>query len=275
MIAIDFGMSNSAVGTISDSGPKLICLEGDNITIPSAIFYNLEESKVQFGREAVWAYTSHYESRLLRSLKSVLGSSLVDDATQIGYENVSLKDVIARFMQHLKGQATTRRCGTACTHWRGPAPGFEAGRVRRARRLLDAERGGREGQRRAMRVYTPQILYRSLRGTARPSVPEHGRALIRSPPGLPGCAPVATASHRETDNPRNPAGREVHPCGPSTSSLHGRSRPWSPPPGRQSSAPVPPVAHAARRDAGNLAELRQTAASPAGGPGAGNEYSGD
>ena len=107
MIAIDFGTSNSTVGHVTPEGAQLIALEDAHTTIPSAIFFNIEENKVQFGREAVWAYTHHYEGRLMRSLKSVLGSSLIDEATQIGFEKVTFKDVIARFMLHLKKQAET------------------------------------------------------------------------------------------------------------------------------------------------------------------------
>ncbi len=105
VIAIDFGTSNSTVGLTSPQGPRLIPLEQGNLTIPSAIFFNLEDDKVQFGREAIAAYTNHYDGRLLRSLKSVLGSSLIDESTEIGHERISLKDIIGKFLAHLKALA--------------------------------------------------------------------------------------------------------------------------------------------------------------------------
>ncbi len=105
VIAIDFGTSNSTVGLASPQGPRLIPLEQGQLTIPSAIFFNLEDDKVQFGREAIAAYTNHYDGRLLRSLKSVLGSSLIDESTEIGHERVSLKDIIGKFLAHLKALA--------------------------------------------------------------------------------------------------------------------------------------------------------------------------
>ncbi len=105
MIAIDFGTSNSTVGLATPQGPRLIPLETGNLTIPSAIFFNLEDDKVQFGREAIAAYTNHYDGRLLRSLKSVLGSSLIEESTEIGHERISLKDIIGKFLAHLKALA--------------------------------------------------------------------------------------------------------------------------------------------------------------------------
>lgn len=105
ILAIDFGTSNSTVGTPSADGPQLIALEGDNVTIPSAIFFNMEDECVQFGRDAIAAYTQHYEGRLLRALKSVLGSSLIEETTPIGNNRIAFKDIIGLFMRHLKGKA--------------------------------------------------------------------------------------------------------------------------------------------------------------------------
>ena len=101
MIAIDFGTSNSTVGLADAAGPRLLRLEQEHRTIPSAIFFNIEEARVQFGREAISAYTRHYEGRLLRALKSVLGSSLLEEATQIGYEQFAFKEIIRKFIAHL------------------------------------------------------------------------------------------------------------------------------------------------------------------------------
>jgi hypothetical chaperone protein len=108
ILAIDFGTSNSTVGRLASSGPELVQLEDGNVTIPSAIFFNTEEECVQFGRNAIAAYTQHYEGRLLRALKSVLGSSLIDEATPIGRQEIAFKDIIVLFMRHLKATAEAR-----------------------------------------------------------------------------------------------------------------------------------------------------------------------
>lgn len=105
ILAIDFGTSNSTVGCPTPSGPVLIEVEGTQVTIPSAIFFNVEEDRLQFGRSAIEAYTQHYEGRLLRALKSVLGSALMHEATPIGGHEVAFKDIIGLFIRHLKTRA--------------------------------------------------------------------------------------------------------------------------------------------------------------------------
>jgi len=105
ILAIDFGTSNSTVGCPTSSGPRLIEVEGTHVTIPSAIFFNVEDDCVQFGRSAIDAYTQHYEGRLLRALKSVLGSSLIDETTDVGGQPIAFKDIIGRFLGHLKSKA--------------------------------------------------------------------------------------------------------------------------------------------------------------------------
>ncbi|MDR3394131.1 MAG: Hsp70 family protein [Parasulfuritortus sp.] len=105
ILAIDFGTSNSTVGYPTPSGPVLVALEEDHVTIPSAIFFNTEDECVQFGRSAIDAYTQHYEGRLLRALKSVLGSSLIEETTPVGNHRIAFKDIIGLFLRHLKAKA--------------------------------------------------------------------------------------------------------------------------------------------------------------------------
>jgi hypothetical chaperone protein len=77
-------------------------LEGDNVTLPSAVFFDYEAHKVRYGREGISLYIEGGEGRLLRSLKSVLGSSLIDDMTLIQRKRVALRDIIGMFLRHLK-----------------------------------------------------------------------------------------------------------------------------------------------------------------------------
>lgn len=113
ILAIDFGTSNSTVGYPTASGPVLATVEGDHVTTPSAIFFNTEDECVQFGRSAIAAYTQHYEGRLLRALKSVLGSSLIEETTPIGNQRIAFKDIIGLFLRHLKGRAEAHMDGDA------------------------------------------------------------------------------------------------------------------------------------------------------------------
>ena len=105
--AIDFGTSNSTVGLAAGGAARLIALEGDHVTLPSAVFYDFEDHITRFGRDATRAYTAHHEGRLLRALKSVLGTALIDETTQLGNRNLSFKTIIGTFVAHLKTRAET------------------------------------------------------------------------------------------------------------------------------------------------------------------------
>jgi hypothetical chaperone protein len=99
---LDFGTSNSTVGITAGNGFALCKLEGDNVTLPSAIFFDYEAHKARFGRDGIAHYIEGGEGRLLRSLKSVLGSSLIDDTTLVQRKRVALRDIIGMFLRHLK-----------------------------------------------------------------------------------------------------------------------------------------------------------------------------
>lgn len=99
---IDFGTSNSTVGVIENGRPKLVPLEEDNVTLPSAVFFNYEDNGVYLGRKAIAQYTDGVEGRLMRALKSVLGSSLVHEKTRLKARYVAFTDIIGTFLGHLK-----------------------------------------------------------------------------------------------------------------------------------------------------------------------------
>ena len=99
---IDFGTSNSTVSVVSGAAPRLIPLEGDSDTLPSAAFYFNDGGAPIFGRAAVAAYVEGEDGRLLRGLKSTLGSSLIDEKTVVGRRVVAFRDVLGHFFAHLK-----------------------------------------------------------------------------------------------------------------------------------------------------------------------------
>jgi hypothetical chaperone protein len=105
--AIDFGTSNSAVALpASGSAPhriRLAPVEGDDTTLPTAVFFNLDEDTQEFGRAAIASYIDGYDGRLMRSMKSILGSPLAEQSTELGDGSaVRYLDVIALFLHHLK-----------------------------------------------------------------------------------------------------------------------------------------------------------------------------
>ncbi|MDP9897818.1 Hsp70 family protein [Variovorax ginsengisoli] len=106
MIGIDFGTSNSAIAWAPEGGlAQSLPLEGEATTMPTAIFYNAEDRSTHFGREAVALYLAGVEGRLMRSLKSLLGSSLMQDTTAVYDGLVSFQDIIARFLHELATRA--------------------------------------------------------------------------------------------------------------------------------------------------------------------------
>lgn len=105
-IGIDFGTSNSAVGCAVDGGEaRLLPLEGAATTLPTAVFFNAEERSTHFGREAIALYLAGTEGRLMRSLKSLLGSTLMQEKTAIHEGLVSFEDIIARFLHEIATRA--------------------------------------------------------------------------------------------------------------------------------------------------------------------------
>ncbi len=101
---LDFGTSNTTLGTIAGREPVLTALEAGQTTIPSAIFYEVD-GPVLIGRKAIEAYVEGAHGRLMRSLKSVLGTSLIDESTQLGRERTSFRDVIAYYLGAVKRRA--------------------------------------------------------------------------------------------------------------------------------------------------------------------------
>lgn len=107
---LDFGTSNSTVGLAAGNGFALCPLEGTQVTLPSSIFFDYEEHRPRFGRDGTAAYIDGTEGRLLRALKSVLGSTLIDETTQVNRRQVPVREIIGLFIRHLK-QTAERHLG--------------------------------------------------------------------------------------------------------------------------------------------------------------------
>ena len=105
-LGIDFGTSNSAMAVRSGTGPaRMIALEGGAHTLPTALFFNAEDARTHFGRDAVGHYLAGIEGRLMRSLKSLLGSALLQDKTAVHGKLVSYQDIIGLFLGMLAQKA--------------------------------------------------------------------------------------------------------------------------------------------------------------------------
>jgi hypothetical chaperone protein len=104
--AIDFGTSNSAVAVPDGALLKLAPVEGAYTTLPTSVFFNTDEDTREFGRAALAAYIDGFDGRLMRSMKSILGSPLAENSTDLGDGSaIKYTDVIAIFVDHLKRSA--------------------------------------------------------------------------------------------------------------------------------------------------------------------------
>ncbi|MGF7135621.1 putative chaperone protein [Paraburkholderia sp. EB58] len=104
--AIDFGTSNSAVAVPDGTALRLAPVEGAYTTLPTAVFFNTDENTRGFGRAALEAYVDGFDGRLMRSMKSILGSPLAENSTDLGDGSaIKYTEVIAIFVDHLKRSA--------------------------------------------------------------------------------------------------------------------------------------------------------------------------
>src|SRR3954471_2100548 len=101
---LDFGTSNTTLGRIVGHAPELVPLESSHATIPSAIFFE-QAGGAAIGRKAIDEYVAGSPGRLMRSLKSVLGTALIDETTLVGRERRKFRDVIAYYLGAIKRRA--------------------------------------------------------------------------------------------------------------------------------------------------------------------------
>lgn len=132
---IDFGTSNSAIAISwpdkaagSPTAMRLVPLEGAQTSMPTAVFYCTDADDLppgvhagdrgngilprSFGRAAVAAYIDGYEGRLMRSMKSILGTAMVSQTTEMGNGfGVKYTDIITDYLRHLRDCAQTASGG--------------------------------------------------------------------------------------------------------------------------------------------------------------------
>jgi hypothetical chaperone protein len=76
--------------------------------LPTAVFFNTDEHRRVYGRAALAEYIDGFDGRLMRSLKSILGSPLAETATDLGDGSaIKYTEIIAIFVAFLKRQAET------------------------------------------------------------------------------------------------------------------------------------------------------------------------
>jgi hypothetical chaperone protein len=109
---IDFGTSNSALAvaqatssTVANaSSITLAAVEGTQTTLPSALFYS-NSGQAYFGRRAMQAFMEGDEGRFMRSLKRLLGTSLMGQGTPVNGKIKKFDAILADFIRHMKTTA--------------------------------------------------------------------------------------------------------------------------------------------------------------------------
>lgn len=102
---LDFGTSNSTVGVYQNDVCQLVPLENEKPVLRSAIFCDFELQRWEFGQAGINHYLDGVPGRLMMSLKSVLGSSLMNEKTVIFNEYVPYTRVLFEFIRHIKNKA--------------------------------------------------------------------------------------------------------------------------------------------------------------------------
>lgn len=99
---LDFGTSNSVIAHAGNGEATLVELEPGDGTMPSALFFDDELTETVIGSEAIERYLGGVEGRLMRALKSVLGSDLMDGRTRVHGHNVPFKTILTGFQRQLR-----------------------------------------------------------------------------------------------------------------------------------------------------------------------------
>src|SRR4051812_15147107 len=110
---IDFGTSNSTAGWLrpgQTTGTSLLLpLEDGKPTLPSVVFFHADpedgHDHVSYGRAGLADYLAGHEGRLMRSLKSLLGTSMMDEHTEVAGRALPFRDLLAQFIGELKRRA--------------------------------------------------------------------------------------------------------------------------------------------------------------------------
>lgn len=105
---IDFGTSNSAIAAADRDGARLLPVEGDSDTLPSALFFAAQQPLPAFGRAAQKLFFEGEEGRFMRSLKRILGTALMGQGTVVNGRMRAFDDIIGQFISHLKATGESR-----------------------------------------------------------------------------------------------------------------------------------------------------------------------
>lgn len=102
---IDFGTSNSSIGVSDANGPRLLPIQRGATSVPTALFFSLDDNSTTYGHEALERYLTREPGRYLRAIKSVLGTKLFEERTQVKRRRYAFGDIIAAYLRFLRATA--------------------------------------------------------------------------------------------------------------------------------------------------------------------------
>lgn len=112
---LDFGTSNSTIGIFDGKQIQMVPLEDNKPTLRSAIFFDYDNHRVIFGQKGITDYLTGGHGRLMMSLKSILGSSLMKEKTYIDTRWVTYTDILEHLLRYIKTRAEALK-GDEITH---------------------------------------------------------------------------------------------------------------------------------------------------------------
>jgi hypothetical chaperone protein len=140
-LGIDFGTSNSAAAYFSDGEVVRVELETGRDVIPTAVFFDFQGQQILYGTAANKALMDGLDGRYMRSLKSVLGTSLMTEKRQLLGRRKDFFEIITDFLVLLKDRAE-QNAGTKFDHAIAGRPVFfhraDAGKDKAAQENLEA-----------------------------------------------------------------------------------------------------------------------------------------
>ena len=104
-LGIDFGTSNTAAALMAGDRIFRVPVEPGRETLPTSVFFDMDRKRTLIGSAANAALIDGREGRFMRALKSVLGTPLMREMRQIGYEKMTLLEVVARFLSTVRDRA--------------------------------------------------------------------------------------------------------------------------------------------------------------------------
>lgn len=102
---LDFGTSNSTLATSNGPETLLVPLEGQSPILKSAIFFDSEVKQHFIGQYGIDRYLEGDKGRLMLSLKSILGSALLNEKIAVCGKWITYKDIIGLVIKHIKNTA--------------------------------------------------------------------------------------------------------------------------------------------------------------------------